>query len=159
MGLAICVDQTARFYSRKETNMFLATLDAGGPGTTVLDTTALAIIILVSSLVGLVGIIFAVIVYWRIFAKAGYSGALGLLMFVPIANIVVLCVLAFGEWPIYKELKYLRQQAAQGQQYPSPQQQYPTYPPAGTPQQYPSSPQYPQYNQPQQGQPQPPQHP
>jgi len=122
--------------------MFLATLDAGGPGTTVLDTTALAIIILVSSLVGLVGIIFSVIVYWRIFAKAGYSGALGLLMFVPIANIVMLCVLAFAEWPIYKELNYLRQQVGRG-----PQSQPP-------PQQFSSSSQYPQY-----GQPQPPQYP
>jgi len=139
MGLAICVDQTARFYSRKETNMFLATLDAGGPGTTVLDTTTLAIIILVSSLVGLVGFIFAIIVYWRIFAKAGYSGALGLLMFVPIANIVMLCILAFGEWPIYRELNYLRQQVGRGQPYG---------------QQSSSSPQYPQY-----GQPQPPQYP
>src|SRR5258708_5421644 len=137
MGLAICVDQTARFYSRKETNMFLATLDASG-----VNTAALAIIILVSSLVGLVGIIFSVIVYWRIFAKAGYSGALGLLMFVPIANIVMLCVLAFGEWPIYRELNYLRQMAAPGPQYQPP------------PQQSSSSPQYPQY-----GQPQPPQYP
>ena len=122
--------------------MFLATLDAGGPGTTVLDPTTLAIIILVSSLVGLVGFIFAVIVYWRIFAKAGYSGALGLLMFVPIANIVMLCVLAFAEWPIYKELNYLRQQVGRG-----PQSQPP-------PQQFSSSSQYPQH-----GQPQPPQYP
>src|SRR5258706_15685834 len=128
MGLAICVDQTARFYSRKETIMFLATLDAGGPGTTVLDPTTLAIIILVSSLVGLVGFIFAVIVYWRIFAKAGYSGALGLLMFVPIANIVMLCILAFGEWPIYRELNQLRQMAA-GRYAQNPQNpQYPQYP-------------------------------
>jgi hypothetical protein len=134
MGLAICVDQTAKFYSRKETNMFLATLDASG-----LDTTTLAIIILVSSLVGLVGFIFAIIVYWRIFAKTGYSGALGLLMFVPIANIVMLCILAFGEWPIYRELNYLRQQVGRGQPYG---------------QQSSSSPQYPQY-----GQPQPPQYP
>jgi uncharacterized membrane protein YhaH (DUF805 family) len=137
MGLAICVDQTAKFYSRKETNMFLATLDASG-----VNTATLAIIILVSSLVGLVGFIFAIIVYWRIFAKAGYSGALGLLMFVPIANIVMLCVLAFGEWPIYRELNYLRQMAARGPQYQPP------------PQQFSSSPQYPQY-----GQPQPPQYP
>ena len=128
-------------------------------GTGTVDTGAATGIILFSVIFSLAAIIFAVVIYWRIFSKAGYSGALGLLMFVPIANIVVLCVLAFGEWPIYKELKYLRQQAVQGQQYPSPQQQYPTYPSASTPQQYPSSPQYPQYNQPQQGQPQPPQHP
>ena len=117
--------------------MFLATLDASG-----VNTATLAIIILVFSLVGLVGFIFAIIVYWRIFAKAGYSGALGLLMFVPIANIVMLCVLAFGEWPIYRELNYLRQMAARGPQYQPP------------PQQFSSSPQYPQY-----GQPQPPQYP
>ena len=128
-------------------------------GTGTVNTGALTGIILSSVIFSLVAIIFAVVIYWRIFSKAGYSGALGLLMFVPIANIIVLCVLAFGEWPIYKELKYLRQQVAQGQQYPSPHQQYPSYPPAVTPQQYPSSPQYPQYNQPQQGQPQPPQHP
>src|SRR6266849_1471847 len=114
--------------SKKETDMY-------NNGTGTVNTGALTGIILSSVIFSLVAIIFAVVIYWRIFSKAGYSGALGLLMFVPIANIVVLCILAFGEWPIYKELKYLRQQAAQGQQYPSPHQQYPSYPPAGTPQQ------------------------
>ena len=121
-------------------------------GTGTVDTGAFTGIILSSAIFGMVVIIIAVVIYWRIFSKAGYNGAMGILMLVPIANIIVLCILAFGEWPIYKELKYLRQQAAQAQQYPS-------YPPAGTPQQYPSSSQFPQYNQPQQGQPQPPQHP
>jgi len=127
-------------------------------GTGTVNAGAMTGIILSSLIFSLIFIVIFAIIYWKIFAKAGYSGAMGLLMFVPIANIIVLCILAFGEWPIYKELKYLRQQAAQGQQYPSPHQQYPSYPPAVTPQQYPSSPQYPQYNQPQQGQPQPPQH-
>ena len=44
------------------------------------------------------------------FSKAGYSWALGLLMLVPIANIIMPFVLAFGDWPIYKELRLLRQQ-------------------------------------------------
>ena len=110
--------------------------------TTPVDAATLTTIILISIIVSLVGIIFAVIIYWRIFAKAGYSGALSLLMFVPIANIVMLCVLAFAEWPIYKELNYLRQQVGRG-----PQSQPP-------PQQFSSSSQYPQY-----GQPQPPQYP
>jgi hypothetical protein len=125
-------------------------------GTGTLDTGALAGIIISSVVFSLVAIIFSVIIYWRIFSKAGYSGAMGLLMFVPIANIVVLCILAFGEWPIYKELNYLRQQAGRGPQYPSSPQQYPPSPqqyppstPAVLPQQYPSSPQYPQYGQPQ----------
>ena len=90
--------------------------------------------ILVYLLIMIALIVFSVIVYWKIFSKAGYSGALGLLMFVPIANLVVLCVLAFGEWPIYRELNQLRQMAAarygQNPQYPqNPQNpQYPQYP-------------------------------
>ncbi len=121
-------------------------------GTGTVNTGALTGIILSSVIFSLIAIIFAVVIYWRIFSKAGYSGALGILMLIPIVNIVMLCILAFGQWPIYKELNYLRQQVAQGQRYPSP------------PQQFPSSPQYPQYGQPQQynqpqsgQQPQPPQ--
>ena len=98
-------------------------------------------------------IIFSVIIYWRIFSKAGFSGALGLLMLVPIANIVMLCILAFAEWPIYQELNMLRQRVATmgGPQFP-PQSPYPPnqggpqyqqYPQQDPPQ-YPSAPQYPQ---------------
>ncbi|MFC1676801.1 hypothetical protein ACFL3G_07055 [Planctomycetota bacterium] len=72
------------------------------------------------------GIIFAVImilfsllvtvvialVYCKIFSKAGYSWALGLLMLVPIANIIMPFVLAFSDWPICKELRLLKQQNA-----------------------------------------------
>ncbi len=36
--------------------------------------------------------------YWRIFSKAGFSGWLSLLMIVPLANVVVLYVVAFSEW-------------------------------------------------------------
>jgi heme/copper-type cytochrome/quinol oxidase subunit 2 len=82
---------------------------------------------LIAGIISIAAIVFSVIIYWRIFAKAGYSGAMGLLMFVPIANIIVLCVLAFGEWPIYRELYQLRQQVA------------------ARPPQYPQNPQYPQY--------------
>lgn len=99
------------------------------PNYGTVDAGTLAPIIIISGIVSLVAIIFAVVIYWKIFSKAGYSGAMGLLMFIPIANIVVLCILAFGEWPIYRELNYLRQQVAQGQRYSS-------------------SPQYPQYQQP-----------
>ena len=50
----------------------------------------------------------AVVLYWRIVGKTGYPGALGLLMLVPLANIVLLVVLAFTEWPIEAELRRLR---------------------------------------------------
>ena len=52
-------------------------------------------------------------VYCRIFSKAGYCWALGLLMFVPVGNIIMLFVLAFGDWPVLKELRMLKQQQPQ----------------------------------------------
>jgi len=48
--------------------------------------------------------------YCRIFSRAGYSWALGLLMLVPMANIILPFVLAFGDWPIQRELQLLKQQ-------------------------------------------------
>lgn len=51
-----------------------------------------------------------ILVFCKIFSKAGFSWALGLLMFVPIANIIMLFVLAFAEWPIERELRSFRQQ-------------------------------------------------
>src|SRR5216683_6017912 len=110
------------------------------PSTNTLNGGALATIIIGSLIFSVVAIIFSAVVYWRIFSKAGYSGAMGLLMFIPIANIVVLCILAFGEWPIYRELNYLKQKVARSPQYPPSRQQFPPSP----------SPQYPQYGQPQQ---------
>ena len=91
---------------------------------------------LIFGIIAIVSIIFAIIIWWRIFSKAGYNGAMSLLMFVPIANLVVLLILAFGEWPIYTELNQLR--AMRNQQY-APIPQYPQNP------QYPQSPSNPQY--------------
>ena len=92
-------------------------------------------------------LVFTIIIYWRIVSKAGYNGAWSLLLFVPIVNLIMICIFAFGEWPIYRELNQLRQQVAMGQQqyqqYPQPPQQYQQYP------QHPQNPQppYPQYPQ------------
>ena len=44
-----------------------------------------------------------VIPFWRIFSKAGFSGALSLLMFIPLVNLVMILVLAFAEWPALRE--------------------------------------------------------
>jgi len=52
-----------------------------------------------------------VLIFCKIFSKAGFSWALGLLILVPIANIVILFVLAFAEWPIQRELRSFRQQS------------------------------------------------
>lgn len=93
---------------------------------------------LIFGIIALVSIILTIVIWWRIFSKAGYSGALGLLMLVPIANLVMILILAFGEWPIQAELNQLRMMRSQ--QYP-PNPQYPQ------PQQYPQSPSNPQYRQ------------
>jgi len=50
------------------------------------------------------------LIFCKIFSKAGFSWALGLLMLVPIANIVMLFILAFAEWPVQRELRSFRQQ-------------------------------------------------
>ena len=41
--------------------------------------------------------------------KAGYPWTLGLLVLVPIANIVLVFVLAFADWPVRRELRQLKQ--------------------------------------------------
>ncbi len=48
----------------------------------------------------LLGAAVIVLPFWRIFAKAGFSGWLGLLMIVPMVNLIALYVLAFSDWPI-----------------------------------------------------------
>jgi amino acid transporter len=54
-----------------------------------------------------VAIIFFVLIYWRVAAKAGYNGALSLLMFVPLVNFIMVLIFAFSEWPIERKLKAL----------------------------------------------------
>lgn len=46
----------------------------------------------------LVGVL-VVIPYWKLWQRTGHSGAWGLLMLVPLVNLISLWVLAFKEWP------------------------------------------------------------
>jgi len=92
--------------------------------------------------VGLAFFVLGIIINWKIWSKAGFNGALSLLMFVPLLNFIMICVLAFSEWPVRRELEQLRAQLMmRGPQYP------PQYPQQYPPQQYP--PQYPQQYPPQ----------
>jgi hypothetical protein len=68
------------------------------------------VIVALGLLVGLILTIAIIWIYCRIFAKAGYCWAMGLMMMVPIVNIIMLCVLAMGDWPVLRELRQLRQQ-------------------------------------------------
>ena len=69
-----------------------------------------AILISFAVLMSLIVLIIKILIYCKIFSKAGYCWAIGLLMLVPIANIIMPFILAFGDWPIQKELRLLKQQ-------------------------------------------------
>ena len=58
--------------------------------------------------VGLITTVLYVIAFCKIFQKAGYSWALGLLMLVPVANFIMPLYLAFAQWPIPKEISELK---------------------------------------------------
>jgi hypothetical protein len=53
------------------------------------------------------GIIKAV-AYCRIFSKAGYGWAWGLLMLLPLVHTIMLFVLGFSKWPIQQETDLLK---------------------------------------------------
>lgn len=53
-------------------------------------------------------VILALVINWKIASKAGYSGALSLLMLIPIANFIILIIFAFSKWPIEERLEAAR---------------------------------------------------
>ena len=59
-------------------------------------------------LVGLIATAVTIWVYCKIFSKAGYHWAMGLIALVPLGNLILLLILAFGQWPIHRELEALR---------------------------------------------------
>ncbi len=62
-------------------------------------------------LVALTSVVIGAVIYCMIFHKAGFPWALGLLTLVPIGGIIMLCILAFCDWPIQKELRQLKQKS------------------------------------------------
>ncbi len=107
--------------------------------------------LIASLLAGLVGLIFALVIYWRIFSKAGYSGARSLLLLIPIVNLIIIIMFAFSEWPVQRELNQLRQTAG-GRPGGFPPQYPPQAPQYQQPGQYPQPGQYGQPQYPQSGQ-------
>jgi len=82
-------------------------MEYGGPETTELIAGGIGLVIALA--IALVSMLLGIIIWWKIFSKAGYSGALGLLMLLPLVNLIMLLVLAFGQWPIHRELEHLKQ--------------------------------------------------
>lgn len=59
----------------------------------------------------LVGLIISIIAIWvKIFTKAGFKRWMGFLMVIPIANIVMLLILAFKEWPVEQKIRQLEKE-------------------------------------------------
>ena len=74
---------------------------------------ATVMIILFALMLLFIALLIKVLLVWafcRICSKAGYHWALGLLMLVPVADVVLPLVLAFGDWPMHKELRKLKSQ-------------------------------------------------
>jgi hypothetical protein len=44
---------------------------------------------------------------WRILAKAGFNGALSLLILTGIGHLIIQLIMAFGKWPIETQLEAL----------------------------------------------------
>jgi uncharacterized membrane protein YhaH (DUF805 family) len=64
---------------------------------------------------------FSLWVYWRIFSKAGFNGALSLLNLIPgIGSLICVLILAFGRWPIEDQLASFMGQGAPPTMPPPP---------------------------------------
>ncbi len=88
----------------------------------------------------LVLFLFSLLVNFMIFRRTGMNPWLSLLMLVPIANFIMLLVLAFTEWPVQRALRMCRAQSAGGgfggMSYPPPPPSQPyntTLPPPPSP--------------------------
>jgi hypothetical protein len=92
----------------------------------------------IAMIFGLAIFVLYIVCFWRIFSKAGFSGWMSLLSLIPgVGQLVIILILAFGEWPALRELNARRQQMGMGgPQYPNPP--FPPNPP------YPGNPPYPQ---------------
>ena len=56
----------------------------------------------------LISLVLTIVIWWKIFSKAGWPGALGLLMLVPFVNLIMCFYVAFATWPIQRELEALK---------------------------------------------------
>jgi len=88
---------------------------------TAAAASAVAALLFFYSVVFLAIIVFMIWLYWRIFAKAGFSGALSLLNLIPgVGHLICLIILAFSRWPIEDRLAMLERGAVSPVPPPAP---------------------------------------
>lgn len=61
--------------------------------------------IMIGGLFAVSMLLFKIFLWWRVFSKTGYNGAFSLLILAPFGTLIMLCVLAFSQWPISKQPK------------------------------------------------------
>ncbi len=66
-----------------------------------MDATAIPIVIALLSVLIFIPLTLVLVIlpFWLICKKAGFHGALSLLVLVPIGNVILLFMLAFMDWP------------------------------------------------------------
>lgn len=62
--------------------------------------------------VALIVLAIHILTFCKIFSKAGYCWAFGLLTLVPFGILIMLLILAFSDWPIQRELRALKPQVS-----------------------------------------------
>ncbi len=72
------------------------------------------ILILFITFIVLTFTVIKVLSFCRIFSKAGYNWAFGLLMLVPMSEVILPLVLALMDWPVCKELRLFKQERSSG---------------------------------------------
>jgi len=94
----------------------------------------------VIAIAALVFVLFTILIWFMIFRRTGMNPWLSLLMLVPLANFVMLLILAFTEWPVQRANAAMRAQLGGGYAggAPGPATGYAspygsTLPPPGTP--------------------------
>jgi len=51
----------------------------------------------------ILGGLVTIVPFWKICSKAGFPGALSLLMLVPVANLILPFYIAFAKWPVLEK--------------------------------------------------------
>ncbi len=56
----------------------------------------------------ILSMIISVVIWCMLFHKAGFGWFWGLLLLVPIVNVILPFYLAFSDWPVRRELRYMK---------------------------------------------------
>ena len=67
---------------------------------------------LIAVIVGVIltAAVVSILLWCKILSKTGYSWAMGLIVLVPFGNLILMLILAFSDWPVLKELRFLKDQ-------------------------------------------------